>query len=185
MSINQLFVDMDGVFVNFLGGCLRYFRSDKTLEDDWPKGVWGDDKTFMHMFGVDVKTLFKTINFNSFWSELDYTHDGKDFLKFVNPYEPVILTAPSFATATGKQIWIKQNLPQYYHSHRYLIGPAKKYVARPGAILIDDCDRNIDQWRDAGGTGILYPRPWNSLHYIADSLRYTKDILAAVMACSL
>ena len=27
----------------------------------------------------------------------------------------------------------------------------------------DDKNENIDEWEEAGGMGILYPRPWNRL----------------------
>jgi 5'(3')-deoxyribonucleotidase len=81
-------------------------------------------------------------------------------------YENVcILTSPTpdpDCTA-GKQEWIQTNLPGFLHG-QFLIGPRKDFCAAPDALLIDDRDKNVDDFRSAGGQAILVPRPWNTLH---------------------
>lgn len=163
----QIFIDMDGVFVDFLGGCFDWFEPEDKTMDDWPTGVWGDDKLLKEMFGYSGNMFWRMLN-EYFWSNLKWQPDGKDFIKYISPFKPVILTSPAYKSATGKQIWIRNNVSEYYKDRRYLIGPAKKYIARPNAILIDDCDKNIEDWVKAGGVGILYPRKWNRFHKIAD-----------------
>jgi hypothetical protein len=44
----------------------------------------------------------------------------------------------------------------------------KNYVTGPGCILIDDLQKNIKEWNEAGGTGILYTGAEDVLKRIAD-----------------
>ncbi len=176
----KLFIDMDGVFVDFIGGALKWFCSDKTIEKDWPKGVWGDDKVFQHMFGVGMKEFWESLN-ERFWYNLDYTEDGKDFLKYVKQFEPCVLTSPAWTGATGKQHWLKKNEPDIFHDRRYLIGPAKSWCASSMAVLIDDSEANCKAFTEAGGTAILFPRPWNLFHSVKDPLAFVIRTLEEVL----
>jgi hypothetical protein len=63
----------------------------------------------------------------------------------------------------GKLEWISRVAPEFMH-RQYLIGPRKQFCAHPEALIVDDSDANIDKFREWGGTGILVPRPWNTLH---------------------
>lgn len=40
----------------------------------------------------------------------------------------------------------------------------KDLYAKPGQILIDDADHNVEAFRSADGEAILVPRPWNKGH---------------------
>ena len=175
----QIFIDMDGVFVDFLGGCFKYFNTDKTIAD-WPEREWGDDKILKEMFGLSGPAFWKRIGNDFFWANLDWQPDGKEFIDFISPYKPVILTSPAFGSAHGKHMWIRDNLHEYYKDRRYLIGPAKEYVSRPGVILIDDCEENILKWKEKGGMGILYPRHWNKLSYIPYPLKHVIETVRMI-----
>jgi len=69
----------------------------------------------------------------------------------------------------GKLEWIHTYLPSFFHK-QYLIGGPKRFCAGLDALLIDDRDRNIEEFRDAGGHALLVPRPWNSLAHLDTSL---------------
>lgn len=76
-----------------------------------------------------------------------------------------ILTAPTFPedeVASAKVEWIHNFLPEWL-ADQYLIGKRKDSCASEKALLIDDSDRNVQEFRKAGGQAILWPRPWNSL----------------------
>ena len=75
------------------------------------------------------------------------------------------LTSPTLDAdcLAGKADWIKRFAPKWMHRN-FLIGPPKHLCAQPGAVLIDDADKNVDAFNAHGGKGILLPRPWNSLH---------------------
>lgn len=171
----KLFIDMDGVFVDFIGGALKFFKSTRTVSD-WPKGHWGSSSIFLEMFGLPLNDFWNGLR-EDFWRGLDYTKDGIKFLELVEPFKPCILTSPAWHSATGKQDWIQEKLPHYFKEKRYLIGPAKHYCAAPMHVLIDDSDKNVREFRAAGGTAILYPRPWNELHWIEDPLDYVQSMV--------
>jgi 5'(3')-deoxyribonucleotidase len=62
----------------------------------------------------------------------------------------------------AKVQWIYDHLPQWLH-YQIQINGQKETNARPGALLIDDSDYNVDMFKATrGGHAILVPRPWNS-----------------------
>jgi len=65
----------------------------------------------------------------------------------------------------GKLEWIHDRLPTFLHK-QYLIGQPKRFCAHPEALLIDDRDSNVSEFRIYGGNALLVPRPWNSLSHL-------------------
>jgi hypothetical protein len=63
--------------------------------------------------------------------------------------------------AAGKVEWIQNHSPQWMRSH-YFLTPYKHHLSRAGVLLIDDRDRNCQQFREYGGEAIMMPRPWNN-----------------------
>jgi hypothetical protein len=83
-----------------------------------------------------------------------------------------VLTNPGRAAfapyaAKGKIQWCAEHL--HLPPSRIVLAADKHLLARPDRYLIDDDDRNIDAWTQAGGVGILFPQPWNRNH---DLLKY-------------
>jgi hypothetical protein len=76
----------------------------------------------------------------------------------------IIATCPtkSRECVAGKYTWIERYLPEWAQ-RQYAITPRKHFFAQPGALLIDDHDKNIKEFRAAGGEAIVVPRPWNSM----------------------
>jgi hypothetical protein len=170
----QLFLDMDGVIVDFDAGVRRKYHVD------WYPTEW---KIPYAKFGTDFKTFWAGLDSGVFWNRLPWTKDGKRIQAIVEPMRPVILTAAAMPFAVpGKLMWLKREYPAAIKDRRVLIcnGHAgKAAVAGPGKILIDDKNENIDEWEKAGGMGILYPRPWNRnadhpypLEYLVAMLMY-------------
>lgn len=93
----------------------------------------------------------------SFWANMEWTKDGKELWDFIKPFKPTILSAPTTSptSRTGKVLWVKTHL-----------GPTVKLIlekshdkhvhSNPDAILIDDRESNIADWKNAGGIGILH-----------------------------
>ena len=46
--------------------------------------------------------------------------------------------------------------------------------AQAGALLIDDSDHNVIQFRNHGGQAILFPQIWNSNHHLPDPLAHVE-----------
>jgi len=78
----------------------------------------------------------------------------------------------------GKMDWIADFIPDEHSDLRVysMFGGAKHLLSRPGSVLIDDSQDNIEMFsRYGGGKGILFPRPWNGLSHLTDyPLDYVK-----------
>lgn len=84
----------------------------------------------------------------------------------VGPDNVYIATSPTKNpnSASGKMHWINT----YVHPllrRNYHITPRKEKLAAPGRLLIDDCERHLDNWVDRGGLTFTVPKPWNREHY--------------------
>ncbi len=60
----------------------------------------------------------------------------------------------------GKLEWIQEFTPGWLH-RQYFITPRKQQLSRPGALLIDDMEKNCQGFVAKGGSVIRFPRPWN------------------------
>ena len=170
IKISTVFLDMDGVLTDFHRGVYDIFNKPYNYEspelntwnfwDSWTPDVTRED--------VNKKCK------RAFWANLNWMHDGRDIINIVlarfEPDNICLLTNPivgGIETATGKMKWIKKHLPDYFH--RTIITTASKgLLAKPGILLIDDNDENVDEFRVAGGKAITVPRPWNFLYPWSD-----------------
>jgi len=60
----------------------------------------------------------------------------------------------------GKLEWIHEHLPKWMH-RQFFVTPRKWKLAQPGALLIDDNEKNCRKFEAAGGAVLRFPRPWN------------------------
>lgn len=156
-KIKTVFLDMDGVLVDFVGAVNERMGIPKdTISTKWN---WVED--YGHTFD-DVDSWCTT----NFWKNLDWMHDGHDILRLVTstfkPDQIYLLTTPmpNPDSYTGKALWIEKHLPEY--KKRLIITQTPKCLfATSNTLLIDDKDENIIDFAVAGGQSILVPRPWN------------------------
>lgn len=155
-----VFLDLDGVLVDFVNGmCLAHNRespytSENNLGNYKLEDCWGI--TASEFWSVATK---------EFWSSLDWLPDGKELyqniIESAGAENVTILTSGGHPdAAAGKVQWIQKHLPEI--ENRYLIGPDKSVCARADAVLLDDNDQNVLNFRKAGGHALLVPRAWNS-----------------------
>lgn len=159
--INTVFLDMDGIITNFNKAVCEKF------DLPYPPQVY-------HFF-PEIRSQVNDFCDNSFWQNLEWMDDGRDILRAITDvFEPekiYLLTKimPNTETASGKMIWIQNNLP--FYSDRVILmtlGVPKSLLARPDTLLIEDCDKYVDEFRKAGGKALLVPRPWNRAHFQAN-----------------
>lgn len=151
----RLFLDMDGVLADFVGGFNDFFHYD--LGKMGPPGE-------APIAGYEWARLQK--GWPTFWADLGYTPHAQELWRALAKYHPSILTAipdswPS--AATGKTIWAKRMLPKFGYAPGQRVFAVKREEKRNFAqsggsqnILVDDLARNISEWRGAGGLGIHY-----------------------------
>ena len=138
----KIFLDMDGVLVNFdqqfqeLTGMMpREFESKYSSDEFWEK--------------IDNAGV-------GFWRGMKWMPGGEALYNRASQFDHALLSSPSRSEVSkiGKRLWRRDKTPntKLILSRSYL----KKNYAAPNHILIDDREDNIQQWRDAGGIGILY-----------------------------
>lgn len=136
----KIFVDLDSTLTDF----------DKQLAELLNKKlVRGWD------FGNDPKIWKKIDDAGSeYWSSMSWMPDGKELWGYIKEFDPTVLTAPSRHSSckVGKRVWVKE-----YLDNAPIIIDEKKYKhAKKNYILIDDREKNIKKWEEAGGIGILH-----------------------------
>jgi hypothetical protein len=138
----RIFLDMDGVLVDFdqqfkdLTGMMpREFESKYSTEE-----FWG---------AIDKAGV-------GFWRGMKWMPGGEALYNRAAQHDHFLLSSPSRSEISkiGKRLWRKDKTPntKLYLARSY----NKRKFAAPNHILIDDRADNIQQWRDAGGIGILY-----------------------------
>jgi hypothetical protein len=137
----KIYVDMDGVLVDFDGGYEKLTgMTTRAADEKGPEFFW--------------KPISKAGA--KWWITLNWMPDGKQLWDYVKKYNPELLSAPSREEASkmGKRVWVKRELPGV----KLILRSAdkKQEFASPNSILIDDREKNIEQWKSAGGVGILH-----------------------------
>ena len=139
----KIFSDMDGVLTDFDESFKK--ASDGIAPRDYEK-KFGKDKFWELIDGGGV----------GYWVGMPYMPDGETYWNYIKDYDVELLSSPSRSQTSrlGKRLWVKNNMPgvKLTLAQAYL----KKNYAAPNHILIDDRESNIDQWRAAGGIGILH-----------------------------
>jgi 5'(3')-deoxyribonucleotidase len=153
-----LYLDLDGVLVDFVAGALVAHKQDiPRLSMRW---------NFFEQYTPPMTEaeFWKDLGFD-FWSTLPWTPEGKNFLAGLEGVfgdRIILLTSPADTSGAveGKVEWVRRELPQY--KKRLFVGPAKQLLAGPKKILVDDNNTNVERFRAEGGVAVLVPRPWNN-----------------------
>ena len=153
-KIENVYFDMDGVLVDFVGRFLDHYPEIGTqanmykLDDEefWPK----------------VKAI------EGFWENLDAIKGSLDLFKYAyNNFNVEILSSPSRhdkRSGSGKFHWLEKNLGDYVFSINLVRAQNKKYFANENSLLIDDLQSNIDGFRENGGTAIKFENAEQALN---------------------
>jgi len=143
----KTFVDLDGVMADYDGGFKRL------------TGFYPDEVTDQQMWDL----LVEHNNGAGFYRNLKPMPDAGDLWGYLvtHGYDPVILTGlprrVTIPTAKeDKAEWVKFHLGPEVEFNTGPFAVDKQKHCQPGDILIDDSERNIDQWKAKGGIGILH-----------------------------
>lgn len=146
-----IYCDMDGVLVDFDRG-YQELTGMTTQQAD----AIGGDAFWEPLIQAGAK----------WWITLNWMPDGKQLWNYIKKYTPILLSAPSKQESSrlGKRVWVKRELPDV----KLILRPAsqKQQYASPTSILIDDREKNIDQWEAAGGIGILHTSAANTIEQL-------------------
>ena len=139
----KIFSDMDGVLTDFDKSFKK--ASNGIAPRDYEE-KFGREKFWELIDGSGV----------GYWVGMPYMPDGEQYWNYIKDYDVELLSSPSRSNTSrlGKRLWVRNNMPgvKLTLAQAYL----KKNYAAPNHILIDDRKSNIDEWRAAGGIGILH-----------------------------
>ena len=139
--MTDFFVDLDGVMVDFERGYLIQYGH--------------------HPHSVNEFLMWKNIKENiSHWEQLPVMPGALQLWAYVAKYNPTILTGcprMGYSLASdGKKVWCARELGSHVPVITTYSRYKPKHMKAPGDILIDDLQKNIDKWVEAGGVGILH-----------------------------
>jgi 5'(3')-deoxyribonucleotidase len=156
-----IFCDMDGVLVDFDQGYEK-------LTDISTNHANEQGKTeFWNLFRKSLEE--KGLTEYDYWVNLPWMPDGHILWKFIKPYSPYILTAPSLdpESKQGKREWVERELPEAKNIY-FRKAERKPEFAGKNKILIDDRKDTTDAWTANGGIGIHHTSATDTIKQLKD-----------------
>jgi 5'(3')-deoxyribonucleotidase len=162
------FLDMDGVLANFNLSMSKLFNVSYSAMTQ--RQSWG-----IHQFvGITKMEMWALVDLagKAFWANMEPYPWVPDLLLAIDKRfgldHTYLLTDPGHSTnsPSGKQEWVNTNLPEILHDN-LIITQHKHLLAGANRVLIDDRDKNCDQFIEACGGAIIFPQPWNRMRNVA------------------
>ena len=157
-ELRAIILDVDGVLADFFGAALRAHGSEH-LADNWPAGHW----EMMDVMGLGHNAFWEPLDNFAFWDSCQLYPGAQDFVNSLGALGDVYFaTIPSTSaeSTAAKVRWLHRHFPD----HTGMVGKPKWLLAHPEHLLIDDSDKNCDEFAHHGGMVWQYPRRWNRLH---------------------
>ena len=181
----QLFVDMDGVLVNFEDGVLNYMNEMMRKLEHQPEhplhkiarsgakeiGGWDVEINKWHIARSDQEgSLSRNLRIRDYmyrlvendvdlWANLGWENGGKklwDYIKDIPGLE--VLSAPmAEGSRKGKKEWVKRELG--LPEEKVNLADSKKSYGKHNGkqgLLIDDRDKYVNEFREGGGVAIKH-----------------------------
>jgi hypothetical protein len=165
----KLFMDLDGVLADLESYVVQLFGPPAK------PAAWHYSERYSQ---IPESEIWNKIN----WAAIEPTREFPDLLTLMAEYDSYLITSPTAIRqpecAFGKTVFVEKYLRQY--QRRLLIVPSKckRLLAASNHILVDDSDRNINEWRQDGGIGILCPQSYNLASDYADQkVEYIRSYL--------
>jgi 5'(3')-deoxyribonucleotidase len=199
----RVLIDMDEVLVDFIGGVAK--RLDTTREvllSYYNKRTYGildpvnrylasnNEKVLWAAHGPNgpiYKTEFTDDNMlrlycekvPDFWYSLEPLPWALELIKLVSSFTDDwwIVSAPwhnSHDSYVQKRNWVFKHLEDT-GTRRFIPLKEKHLLANPRTVLIDEAEKQVTPFIEAGGCGLLFPHVSNHLHYeVGKELEHVK-----------
>lgn len=181
----RILVDLDEVLTDFVGAAAEVHRVDRLeLEALRRENGWGMELPLSILLrrDIDVNEFWEPINYQGsiFWETLYPLPWFNEVINLVTSLTDdwFIVTGPSNCPTSydGKVKYMKRVFGSTFD--RFIISPHKHLLAKPGVMLIDDREENVEKFVAAGGDGIVFPSNGNKLHRFATNpVPYVASIL--------
>lgn len=159
-SALKIFIDLDGVLTDF----------EKSARQLFPGGWKKVSITNPALFWRAVSNKGP-----EFWSEMAWLKGGKQVWSFLKKWDPTVLSAyprDRANTIKGKRIWVKRELGRKAAKSAIFCPKAEKIkYAGTGQVLVDDNRVIVENWRKAGGVGILHKNLKDTIKILERTIR--------------
>ncbi len=171
--------------MNFTAGLCNAFDISFSNEPySFPLGLWDYVKWLEKTHGVgwdDVKIMTSC---SAFWKGLPLLPNAKEFFDTLKLHFDIqFLTSPTgnFDTVfNGKRMWLEKHGFAVSGDESLVLMPlgvSKESYATSLLFLIDDKDKNVQEFRHGGGYAVLSPRPWNNRHREFESFEQANNLV--------
>ena len=175
--MKKIYFDMDGVLADF----------DKSADAIFPRTInlnlSGSD--LADQLRLQKQERWKRIEASPyFWRDIPQIPNVIELLNIADKMGELFILSKTPATkyfSTGetytnfvvaeKKNWVLKNFAKYFKEQNIIITNIDKdKLIKPtiNDILIDDRIQNITKWRNAGGTGILFTSPQDTISALSD-----------------
>lgn len=176
--MNKIYIDLDGVCVDFIGSAAKLFGMTKEeLMPKWKPGLWD----MSEVVGLSHAEFFKKLEEGGedFWADMELYPWADELYESCKKLAPTyFLTMP---TGDPRCLSGKLKMLHRWHGHGfsdYVMTKHKDHCANSHTILIDDHDLNVEKFKKSGGHAILFPAHTNANHiHKHEALEWTKGIL--------
>jgi len=181
IKIDTLYVDLDGVLVDFELGIYTIIhdytgrKRDKIDKDT--ASLLDDMSDALADIGYEragellaipkyKEAIRKIIGMEpDWWTNLKWMPDGKELWEAIKIYKPIILSSPLNKTKWNeKNTWVDRELGK---DVKVFIEDDKEVYAKPGALLIDDRPQH-SQFEEQGGTVIKHVNTRDTIRQLAN-----------------
>lgn len=155
MTIEKIYFDMDGVLADFDRGVAELCLMEK--QEQGEAGTKSDEELWDAIRAVD-----------NFYDRLQPISGAVEMFKAIYSVYgdrcEILSAVPkphrNIPTAREDKInWVRRLLSDQVVINLVYRAEKQDFVKSEGCILVDDYQINIDEWNEAGGTGILFESP--------------------------
>lgn len=156
----MIVMDLDGVFADFASAAASIH------------GHWGYKITkwnFFEEWGMNIDKFWEVIHAagDDFYREMVLPYPwAKELLEAVAATDDfIIMSSPSDDPCgySAKKIWVDKYLqPHVVDKIKLIVGSEKWLLAGPDRLLIDDCEENLEAFKQESGYAVAFPQLWNT-----------------------
>lgn len=164
MKIKKIYFDLDGVLADFDRGVKELCGMESANQSDMTPA--DNDRLFAAIKSVD-----------NFYNRLELIPGASRMFHAIDamyPEDCEILTGIPKprrgieGAAEDKTEWVHKNIGKNIKVNIAYREEKKNYARGPLDVLVDDYERNIEEWEKAGGTGILFTSAEETLKRIRE-----------------
>ena len=165
MEIKKIFIDMDGVLADFDMGALELCNfHNLSQNEERPEGfdddLWAHIKTVDHFY-YKLKPIEGAVEM---FKEIYAKYGNKvEILTGIPKPERGIVTSEA-----DKKQWVKEYLSETVVVNTVARKDKIKHCEGKDCILIDDYQKDINEWENEGGTGIFFENPKQAMELLRD-----------------